>query len=135
MFRIAFDLGRTALMALGQHAGRGAAHLEGRREEQRLAGNHLLGSAHVRHNRFSRLACARSQPRQSQRRAHELQKFPSTRLIAFPLRRLPRKFTMQEVEKLARFGELFEALPEARSLGPGELCANSFKVERCAHQR
>jgi hypothetical protein len=44
---IAFDLRRPALMAFDQQAGRDAADAHRRCEEQRSAGNELLGLPHV----------------------------------------------------------------------------------------
>ena len=75
MVRIAFNLGRTAHMALDENAAAEAAERHRRREEQRLAGNDLLRLVDVRNDllvgRRRRRAQAAAQSRQRQRRAHQ----------------------------------------------------------------
>jgi hypothetical protein len=70
MFRITFNFGWPAEMALGKHPGGDArdAHRSG--VKQRFAGNHLLRLAHIRDNRFRWLLGAGGDARQSQRRTH-----------------------------------------------------------------
>ena len=58
MLRVALDLGRPSLVALDEQAGGDAAERHRRREEQRPAGDQLLGLADVRDDLLRRLSRA-----------------------------------------------------------------------------
>ena len=59
MIRVALDLGRPALVALDQDPGGDAAQRDRGGEEQRLAGNDLLGLADVGDDQLGRAAPCR----------------------------------------------------------------------------
>ena len=129
MPRVAFDLGGPAHVALDQDPGRHSAQRRRRGEEQRLTGDDLLRSAHVRHDGLGGLARARSEAGQSERGAHELQEFPAARLARLPLRSLPGEFAEEELLKTFGPGELFQALPEPRSFGVRQPGSDSGEIE------
>ena len=73
MQRVAFDLRRPALVAFDEQPGRDAAERHRGREEERPAGDDLLGLPDVRDDLFGRLARARGDAGERERRAHQLQ--------------------------------------------------------------
>ena len=73
MVRIPLDLGRPPHVALDQDAAREPVRRDRRGEEQGLTRHDLLGSLHVRHDRFGRLDGAAAQAAQGHRGRHQPQ--------------------------------------------------------------
>ena len=121
MLRVAFDLRRTAFVALDEQPCAGAGKRHRGRVEERLARNEFLGLAHVRHQLLGRLARARADAGKRQRRAHQLQEAAAAHRVE-PLGRVLRELAVQEFLELGRLGDRLEAAPvlaPARAFEPG----------------
>jgi hypothetical protein len=134
MIRVAFDLRRAALVALHEEADARSRKRHRRRVEERLAGDELLGLAHVRHDLLARLPRARADAGKRERRAHQLEEAaPADRVQ--PLRRVLRKFAVQELLELGRLGDRFEAAPVLAPAGRFQLVAKRRQVVVFSHVR
>ena len=132
MIGIAFDLGRTAFVALDDEPGGDAAERHRRREEERTAGDFLFRLADVRNDQFIRLRGARRvDAGERQRRAHQLQERAAADRVD-PLGGVFRKFAVEVLLKLGRLGELFEAAPVLLAAGSAYPRANLAQI-LCPH--
>ena len=114
MLRVALELRRTPLVALREHALCDAAERHRCGIKQRAARHEILRLPDVRRDVLIGLARARAQARQRQRRAHQLEEIapPLDRiLVVAPADGLLRKFPFEEMAKLRRLGQLFQAPP------------------------
>src|SRR5882762_7720013 len=111
MIGVAFDLRRPTFVALHEQANRIRAKRHRGGIKLRLAEGHSIGLLDVRHDVLLRRSPAAGKSRKSQRCRHQLQEIaPVDRVV--PLgRRLPRKFTMQQILKFGIAGELLERAP------------------------
>ena len=111
MQRVAFDFRRPTLVAFDEEPGCDAAEWHGRRIEERLARDELFGLSDVRNDVFRRLSCARTETRERERRAHQLQKRAALDGINDHFD--PRgKFLLQELPKSRIVRLLLERPPE-----------------------
>jgi len=113
MLLVAFDLGRPAHVALAQHAEAVALVRRGGGEEERLAGDDVLGLAHVGDDLLRRLLVAGHQAGERQRGAGQLEEAAAVDVA--PFRRLARKFALQHVDEARRLRQLVHAAPEIRA--------------------
>jgi hypothetical protein len=121
MFRIAFDLGRAAFVALHQYTRTDARKRHGGGKEQRLAGDQFFRLLGVGRDLFGRLAGAGRQSSQRQRRAHQLQEIaaPFGRILVLaPADRLPRKFALDQVLEFGRPRQFLQVAPEFAPASP-----------------
>ena len=110
MQRVAFDLGRPALVALDEQAGGHAAERHRGGEEERPAENDFFGLAHVGHDLFRRLPRARGEAAERERRAHQFQERPARHRIGDRLD-LRRELVVQEFLKRRIVGLFLERSP------------------------
>ncbi len=107
---VALDLGRAAFVALDQEPGGDAAERHRGGEEQRLAGNDVLGHPYVGHDQLVGLARAARDAGQRERCAHQLEESaPADRVV--PFRRVRGELAVEEFLELGRLGDGFEAAP------------------------
>ena len=114
MVRISFHLRRPAHMTFGQNTVAKTADRHRRGKKERLARYHFLRLPHVRHNLFVRRRRRRTQAAaqagQSQRSAHDLQKFPTIERVQ-PDGSVPRKLSLQEFFEIFGVGQFFQTAP------------------------
>jgi len=125
---VPLDLRRTALVALHQHARRVSAERHGRGIEERLAGNELLGSAHVRHDHLGRLLRTGRHAGERQRRAHQPQELPPPDRIR-KLGRLRGELPVEILLEGIGVGQFFETAPVLRAGRAGQAGLNRSEIE------
>src|SRR5262245_30263477 len=115
MLWIAFDLRRSTFVALNEYREAAARPWDGRREEGWQSGDDVLGPPVVGKDFHHRPATAR-EPGQAEGGGHQLQEAATIGLLIWQMSGHPRELAFQEVPKLRRIGQLFEAAPAVRSL-------------------
>ena len=113
MLRIAFDLGRTAFVALHQQPRAVGAERHRRGVKQRLAQHQVMRLPHVGNDRLQRLPGAGAQPGQRQRGAHDLHEVAARTLVR-PLRGVPGKLPVQHLLELGSLRQLVQGAPVPR---------------------
>ncbi len=110
MLRVAFDFRWPAVVSFGKRTVGKAAEGQRRGIKNRLAGYMVLGDANVRDDLLDSLWTAGRESGHCKGRAHDFDKLAPIHFFA-PWGGLLRKFPLQVLRELLRFGELFEAPP------------------------
>jgi hypothetical protein len=117
--RVALDLRGPAHVAFDQDGLRDAAERDCAREEQRAAGDDVLGLADVGDDRLERLPGAGAHAGQRERCAHQLEELaPALRVV--PLRGLLGELAVQVFAELGGVGQFAETAPVEAPLGAGQ---------------
>ncbi len=130
MFRVSLDLGRTPHVAFHQHGLRVTREWNGAGEEERPAGDDVLGLSHVRDDLLRGLLRARADAGERQRGAHQLEKLPAS-LRVVPLRGLLGEFAVKVLTEFRGVGEFAEAAPVQTPFGAGQAGTNGSKIHVC----
>jgi hypothetical protein len=124
---VALDFGRAAFVALDQQPGGDAAERHRRGEEQRLAGDNVLGHPHVGDDQLVGLAGAAGDAGQRQRRAHQFEESaPADRVV--PFRRVRGELAVEELLELGRLGDGFETAPVLGTVDGLQLGADGIQI-------
>jgi hypothetical protein len=129
MVGVPFHLGGPAHVALDEHA-LGVAAVDDRGgEEERPAGDHVLGRHHVGDDLLLGLPRAPGEPREGQRSPHHLQEAAAA-LGVVEGAGLLGELAVQELQELRRAGQLLQALPVDASGGIRQAAAETGEVDR-----
>src|SRR5439155_26487496 len=108
-----------------------AAERDGGREEERAARDEILGLPDVGNDLVGRSRRASGEPRERQRRPHELEEPPASDRIG-PFGGLLRELAAEHLLEGRGARQLLEALPEAAALERRQALAERREIERCA---
>ncbi len=133
MLRVPLDLRRASLVALGEEGLGEPADGHRGGEEERDAGDDLLGLLHVGDDLLDGLARAGRHAGQGHGGHAELEEAPAGEApveALVPVGGVPRVLRREELAEAGVVGELFDAAPEGRSLTGPEALADLGEVER-----
>ena len=119
MIGVAFDLRRPAHVAFDQHGPGNPRDRNGAREEEGPSGDEIFGLTDVRDDLLGGLPRAGADPRERERRAHQLEEVSAAFRIV-PLGRLRRKLAVQVIAEVLAVGQLAQASPIEPAFGARE---------------